>query len=417
MHDGTFKFSTRAVHSGQEPCPCTGSLATPIYQTSTFVFNDADQGAARFAGEEEGYIYSRLGNPTVHSLEDKISDLEGGEAGLAFASGMAAIAAVLLALVRAGDHLVADRTIYGCTYAFLTELLTGLGVEVTLVDTTDLEEVSRALRPNTRVIYTESLANPTLKVIDLPALAQMAREKGIQTVVDNTFLSPYLLRPLEQGCDVVIHSATKYLGGHGDLIAGVAVGKKELLNRIRMTTLKNMGGVLGPFDAWLLLRGIKTLPLRMERHSLNAQQVARFLAGRCEVSRVYYPGLESHPAHELARKLYEHGFGGVVAFELKAGYEAGRALLNSVGLIRLAVSLGDVDTLIEHPASMTHHGVGEEGRRRAGISDGLVRLSVGIEDAEDIIADLGQALDKDRRQGNRKEAGFRETRKSRAESR
>jgi len=384
-------FATRAIHAGQAPDPVTGALSTPIYQTSTFVFKDVAQGAARFAGQEDGYVYTRVGNPTQTALEQKMADLEGGEAGLAFGSGMAAISAVLMALLRQGDHVVHLDALYGCTHAFLHGILSRFGVEATPVDTSDLSRVRAAMKPNTRVIYVETLSNPLLKVADIPGLAAIAHEAGAKLVVDSTFLTPYLHRPLEQGADVVVHSATKYIGGHGDIIAGIAVGPRALMDEIRITTLKDIGGIISPFSAWLLLRGLKTLPLRMAAHCENAQTVAEWLAAHPAVDRVYYPGLETFHQHLLARRQMK-GFGGVLSFELKGGFDAGVHLMNHVKLCHLAVSLGDVDTLIEHPASMTHFAVPEEDRLKAGITPGLVRLAVGIEDVEDIIADLEQGL-------------------------
>lgn len=384
-------FATKAVHGGQFPCPTTGAVTTPIYQTSTFVFRDVAEGAARFAGEEPGYIYSRLGNPTVRALEEKMALLEGGEDAAAAASGMAAISAALLALVRKGQHVVAQRVIYGSTYSLLSRLLPDLGVEVTFVDRPSPDEIKRAARPDTRVLFLETPSNPTLELADLEALAELARERGIITIVDNTFMSPYLQRPLEFGVDVVVHSATKYIGGHGDVIGGVVVGRAAFIQEVKSRVLKDLGGIIGPFDAWLLLRGLKTLHLRMEKHSENALAVARFLASHPAVARVYYPWLETDPGYQLARKQMKTG-GGVVSFDLREGFDACVAMLNGVRLCHLAVSLGDVDTLIEHPASMTHSVVPPEERLAAGISDSLIRLSVGIEDAEDIIADLEQAL-------------------------
>jgi methionine-gamma-lyase len=384
-------FSTRAVHAGQSPDPLYGSLSTPIYQTSTFVFNDVAQGAARFAGDEEGFIYTRLGNPTQVALEEKIADLEGGEAGLAFGSGMAAITAVLMALVSQGDNIVHSSALYGCTFAFLHELISRFGVTATGVDTADLEAVKQAIRPETKVVYIETPANPTMRISDIKAIAEIAHAHGAKVVVDNTFMSPYLQRPLELGADVVIHSATKYINGHGDVVAGLAIGSKELMDEIRMTTLKDIGGIISPFNAWLLLRGLKTLAVRMDRHSSNAMAIAKFLEKHPAVAKVYYPGLESFDQHELAKKQM-YGFGGIMSFELKGGYDAGVRLMNGVKLCHLAVSLGDVDTLIQHPASMTHSVVPEEQRLIANITPGLVRLAVGLEDVEDIIADLEQAL-------------------------
>ncbi|MDV2884190.1 methionine gamma-lyase [Alkalihalophilus pseudofirmus] len=384
-------FQTLAVHKGYKPDPLTGSLALPIHQTSTFVFPSAETGGRRFAGEEEGYVYSRLGNPTVTALEEKIAALEKGEKALAFASGMAAISAVLLGLVRSGDHILCSRGLYGCTFGFLSILKDKFNVDYTLCDMRDKESILREIKENTKVIYIETPINPTMQIIDLALIGQIGKEHNVTTVVDNTFMSPYLQRPLEYGCDVVVHSATKYLGGHGDLVAGVAVGTKEFLEHIQFTTQKDIGGILAPFDAFLLVRGIKTLGVRMDRHSENAQKVAEFLESHPKVTNVMYPGLKSFPQHELAKRQMD-GFGGLISFELKEGLEAGLNMMNKLELLKCAVSLGDVDSLIQHPASMTHSVVPHEERIKMGIADGLIRLSVGIENVEDIIYDLEQAL-------------------------
>ncbi|HHY12223.1 MAG TPA: aminotransferase class I/II-fold pyridoxal phosphate-dependent enzyme [Firmicutes bacterium] len=387
------RLETKATHIGQEPDPLTGSIVSPIYQTSTFVFPSVDEGAARFKGERDGYIYTRLGNPTLAALERSVSALENGEKGLAFASGMSAISSVIMAIVSAGDHIVADKCVYGCTFAFLTGILTRFGVEVDLVNCSEPEQVEKAIKPNTKLIYFESPANPVLKMVDMEAMARIGKKHDITTVVDNTFMSPIFQRPLDWGIDAVVHSATKYLGGHGDLIAGIAVGSHEFMEHVAATTLKDLGGVLGPLDAWLILRGIKTLPVRMERHEQNAMKVAEFLENHKGVEKVYYPGLVSHPQHELAKKQMT-GFGGMLAFELKGGFEAGRTLMDSVRLCHLAVSLGETGTLIEHPASMTHSPMTPEARSAAGIAEGLVRISVGLEHVDDIISDLSPALKK-----------------------
>ncbi|MGB9840166.1 methionine gamma-lyase [Thermovenabulum sp.] len=387
------RFNTKAIHAGQKHDPFTGAHVTPIYQTSTFVFENVDQGARRFAGEEAGYIYTRLGNPTVTELEEKMAALENGEAAIATASGMAAISTVLFTLLKQGDHIVANDTLYGCTHSFLSHVLPKYGIEVTFADLSELSNLERAIKHNTKVVYIETPANPTLKLVDLGGAAKIAHNVGAKVVVDNTFMTPYLQRPIEHGVDVVIHSATKYIGGHGDVIAGIIVGPKDLIAEMKVPYLKDIGGIISPFDAWLLLRGIKTLGLRMDRHCRNAQIVAEFLEGHPMIDKVYYPGLFSHPQHELAKKQMD-GFGGMISFELKGGIEAGKLLMNSVEMITLAVSLGCVDSLIQHPASMTHSPVPREERLRAGIADGLVRLSVGLEDVEDIIADLEQALEK-----------------------
>jgi methionine-gamma-lyase len=384
-------LGTKCVHAGQHPDPQTGALTTPLYQTSTFVFNSAEQGAARFAGEEPGYIYTRLGNPTTAALEEKMAVLEGAEAALAFGSGMAAISAVLMALLKAGDHVLYGAPIYGCTYAFIHEQLANFGVAGSGVDCADLKAVEAAILPNTNVLILETPANPTMKLADIKAIAGICKRHGVTLVVDNTFMSPYLQRPLALGADVVVHSATKYISGHGDVIAGIACGTREFMNHVHMTTLKNIGGILGPFEAWLLLRGLKTLHVRLDRHCENAMKVARFLEGHDRVERVYYPGLPSFPQYGLACQQMDN-FGGILSFEVKGGLEAGRQMINRVKLCQVAVSLGDADTLIQHPASMTHSVVAPEDRLKAGITDGLIRLSVGLEDACDIIADLEQAL-------------------------
>ncbi|HHX24776.1 MAG TPA: methionine gamma-lyase [Thermoanaerobacterales bacterium] len=393
MNSNLKGFNSKAIHAGQKPCPVTGSHMTPIYQTSTFVFKDVDQGARRFAGEEAGYIYTRLGNPTLSELEAKIAALESGQAALGTASGMAAISTALLTLLKKGDHIVAGDTLYGCTHGLIHEMLPQYGIEVTMVDTSNIENIEEAIKPNTKVVYVETPANPTMKLVDLKKTAETAHKHGARLVVDNTFMSPYLQRPIELGADLVVHSATKYIGGHGDVIAGLIIGPKDLIDIMRIPYLKDFGGVLSPFDAWLLLRGIKTLGVRMDRHCANAQKVAEYLERHPSIDAVYYPGLTSHPQHDLAKRQMD-GFGGMMSFELKGGLEAGKILMNNVKMISLAVSLGCVDSLIQHPASMTHSPVPREERLKAGITDGQVRLSVGIEDVEDIIEDLDQALNK-----------------------
>jgi len=390
-------FATKAIHAGAKRDAQYGALATPIYSTSTFEFESAEQGGARFRGDEQGYIYSRLGNPTTAVLEEKLAALEGAEAALAVASGMAAVSTILWTAVRAGDHIIADETLYGCTFAYLNHGISRFGVETSFVDTSCVDNVVRALRPETKVLYLETPANPTLKVVDLEALAKVAHDynPNILVVVDNTFATPYLQRPLSLGCDVVLHSATKYLNGHGDVIAGMIAGKADFLSQCRLFGLKDMtGAVIGAFEAYLIIRGMKTLPLRVAKHCENAQKVAEFLAAHPKVEAVYYPGLASHPGHEIAKRQMHGGFGAVIAFEVKGGFEPGKTLINSVELAKVAVSLGDCETLIEHPASMTHSPYTPEERRDVGISEGLIRLAVGLEDAEDIIADLASALDK-----------------------
>jgi len=385
-------YDTTIIHAGQSPDPTTGALATPIYQTSTFVFENAEQGAARFALEEDGYIYTRLGNPTQSALELKMAALEKAEAALAVASGMTAIAAGFWTLCGQGDHIVAADTLYGCTHALLSHSMPKFGIEVTFVDASNLDNIRNAMRPNTKVVYIETPANPTLAIIDIAAAAKIAHEHNAQLMVDNTFMSPYCQRPLELGADIVVHSATKYINGHGDVIAGVILGKKDFINNVRFVGVKDItGGCISPFNAWLTLRGLKTLGVRMERHCKNALEVAQFLEKHPNVEKVYYPGLPGHPGHELA-KTQMSSFGAIISFEVKGGIEAGRKVMNSVELCLLAVSLGDTETLIQHPASMTHSPIPREERLKAGITDGLIRLSVGLEDPKDIIADLDQAI-------------------------
>lgn len=389
------KFATKAIHGGHKKDPVSGALTTPIYQTSTFVFDSAEQGGRRFALEEDGFIYSRLGNPTNAQLEEKMALLENGEACMSTGSGIGAITSALWTALKAGDHIVASKTLYGCTYAMLNHGISRYGVEVTFVDATNLDEVKGAMKENTKVVYLETPANPDLKLVDIEAISKIAHTvEGCMVFVDNTFCTPYLQRPLELGADVVVHSATKYLNGHGDVIAGFVVGKKDFITQVRLFGVKDMtGSVLSPFDAYLILRGMKTLQIRMDRHTKNAIEVAKFLESHPNVETVSYPGLESFPQYELAKKqMYMPG--GMIAFEVKGGLEGGKKLLNSLELCTLAVSLGDCETLIQHPASMTHSPYTQEERAEAGISEGLIRISVGLEDAEDIIDDLKQGLDR-----------------------
>lgn len=387
-------FSTRAVHAGYRPNEY-GALATPIYQTSTFIFDSAEQGGRRFALEEEGYIYTRLGNPTCSQVEDKLASLENAEAAVAMASGMGAITSVIWSIVSAGDHIVAAKTLYGCTFAFMSHGLTKFGVEVDFVDTSDPENVRKAMKPNTKIVYLESPANPNMLLSDISVISKIAHEtEGCMVVVDNTYCTPYIQRPIDLGADVVVHSATKYLNGHGDVIAGFAAGKKEFIDKVRLFGIKDMtGSVMSPFDAYLINRGMKTLEVRMEKHCSNAQKVAEFLESHPAIEWIGYPGLKSFPQYELAKKQMSLP-GAMIAFELKGGLESGKKLMNTVELCSLAVSLGDTETLIQHPASMTHSPYTPEERALSGISEGLVRLSVGLEHADDIIDDLKQALDK-----------------------
>lgn len=387
-------FGTVSIHGGSCKNPY-GTLAVPIFQTSTFVFDSAEQGGRRFALEESGYIYSRLGNPTTAVLEDKIAQLEHGEAAVATSSGMGAISSVMWTILKAGDHIISGKTLYGCTFAFFSHGLSKFGIEVSFVDTSDAEAVKKAMKPNTKAVYLETPANPNLKIVDIKAIAEVAHTNpNTLVIVDNTFSTPYCQRPIELGADIVVHSATKYLNGHGDVIAGMVISKKDLIDQIRLVGIKDMtGSVLGPMEAYLIIRGMKTLEVRMKKHCENAMKVAEFLAAHDKVAEVYFPGLKSHPGHETAAKQMD-AFGGIMSFELKGGFEAGKILLNNLKLCSLAVSLGDTETLIQHPASMTHSPYTKEERMEAGITDGLVRLSVGLENIEDIIADLEYGLSK-----------------------
>lgn len=387
-------FSTQAIHAGMEKNPF-GALATPIFQTSTFVFDSCAQGGRRFAGEEGGYVYSRLGNPTTSTLERKVAALEHAEDAVAAASGMGAITAAIWTVCKAGDHIIADSILYGCTFSFLEHGMKRYGVDVSFIDTSNLDEVRAAIRPNTSLIYLETPANPTLKIEDIAAVCGIAHGEGrnITVMCDNTFASPYNQLPIELGCDVVVHSVTKYLNGHGDVIGGIVCGRKSFIDEVRSFGIKDMtGAVMGPFEAYLVLRGLKTMDVRMERHNANAQRVAEWLEGCDKVEKVYYPGLPSFEGHELARKQMS-GFGGMLSFEIRGGRAAGAKLLDSLQMCSTAVSLGDAETLLEHPASMTHSPYTAEELEAAGISEGLVRVSVGLENVEDIIADLAQAFE------------------------
>jgi cystathionine gamma-lyase len=375
-------FSTRAIHVGQEPDATTGSVTVPIYQTSTYAQTDI--------GKHKGFEYSRTDNPTRSALQEVLSSLDGGLAALAFASGMAAETAVLM-LLQAGDHVVLTDDVYGGTFRLVDKILSRFGLEYTNVDATDLDAVRSAMRPNTRMVWMESPTNPLLKIVDLTAVAKIAHDGGARLVVDNTFASSYLQLPLELGADIVIYSATKYLGGHSDLVVGAAVLNDRKTWEALKFNQNSMGAVPGPMDCWLLLRGLKTLALRMERHEKNARAVAEFLVGRPEIQRVIYPGLKEHPGHELAARQMR-GFGGVVTIEVVGGLEGASRFMRALQLFALAESLGGVESLADHPALMTHASVPKESRERAGMTDGLVRLSVGIEDTPDLLADLDQAL-------------------------
>ncbi|MBK4999150.1 methionine gamma-lyase [Pseudomonas sp. S31] len=385
-------FSTRAIHHGYDPLSHGGALVPPIYQTATYAFPSVEYGAACFAGEEGGHFYSRISNPTLALLEQRMASLEGGDAGLALASGMGAITSTLWTLLRPGDELLVGRTVYGCTFAYMHHGLGEFGIKIRHIDLNDPKALKAAITPRTRMIYFETPANPNMQLVDITAVVEAARGHDVHVVVDNTYCTPYLQRPLELGADLVVHSATKYLSGHGDITAGLVVGRKALIDRIRLEGLKDMtGAVLSPHDASLLMRGIKTLALRMDRHCDNAQQVAELLAGQPQVELIHYPGLPSFAQYDLAQRQMSKP-GGMIAFELKGGIEAGRRFMNALQLFARAVSLGDAESLAQHPASMTHSSYTPKERAHHGISEGLVRLSVGLEDVEDLSADIEQAL-------------------------
>ncbi len=392
--DSDIRIDTKTVHQKPVDYP-VHPISTPIFSSSTFVLEDADHGARlsslQPAEGKSKYLYSRWGNPTTDVAADMINQLESGHRTFVAATGMAAISTSLFSLLKSGDHLVAATNIYGGTYEVVTKVLPQYGIEVTLVDGTKPEEFERAIRPTTRVIYAETPANPTMSISDLATIAELGRLNGIVTMVDSTFASPYNQNPIQFGFNMVLHSATKYLGGHSDIISGSITVDGEELEKKVFQTLKLFGGTMSPFDAFLLIRGIKTLAVRMERHNQNALAIAQFLESHPKVSRVYYPGLESHPQHELVKRQMR-GFGGMIAFEVEGGMNAAKKLIENVKIITLAVSLGGVESLIEHAASMTHTMVPKEERERAGITDGLIRLSVGIESAEDLIQDLKQVL-------------------------
>ena len=377
-------FTTKAVHAGRYT-PARG-VVPPIYQTATYAFETAREMQDIFEGKSEGFVYSRVGNPTQKVFEEKMAVLEGGESAKAFASGMGAINAAVLSIVKSGDHVISDRTIYGSTYDLFTEIFPRLGINVSMIDLSKTDELEENLQDNTKLIFCETPTNPTMKLVDIKKISQYHPT----TMVDNTYMTPYLQNPLELGSDVVVHSATKYICGHCDTLGGVIISDAEFIERTHQL-LKDFGAAMSPFNAWLLLRGIKTLTLRMDRHTANAEKVAEFLEEHPSIAKVYYPGLKDHPQHALA-KSQMRGFGGMIAFEMHS-YDEAEALMRNLKLCTLAVSLGCVETLIQHPASMTHAAVPKEKRESLGLTDELVRISVGIEDIDDIKSDLSQALD------------------------
>jgi len=393
-HPDTKRLATdsKLIHSGAHH-DAFGSATVPIYQTSTFSFENAQNGADRFAGKAGGFIYTRLGNPTILTLERQVAELENGAGAVATSSGMGAVSTVYMALLGQGAHLVGTAGVYGPSRLLAEKHLTRFGVESTWVDTTNLEELRRAMRPTTKMVYIESPSNPGMDVTDLAGAAAIAHEHGALLVVDNTFASPYLQKPIDFGADVVLHSVTKFLNGHADVVGGVIIAKTEALFAQLRSMMNILGCNMDPHQAYLVIRGIKTLGVRMERAQANAMKIAHWLESHPKVEWVRYVGLPSHPQHELAKRQMK-GFGAMISFEVKGGLEAGRIVMDNVQLATLAVSLGGVETLIEHPALMTHASVPREHRLEAGLTDGLVRYSVGIEDADDLIADLGQALDR-----------------------
>lgn len=388
-----YRFETDLIHKGIPDFQGVGSLVPPIYQTSTFVFKDAEQGEARFSGKEAGYIYSRLANPTVRVFENMLATLEKGEAALAFASGMAAVSAVLTTLTKTGDHILCSQGIYGCTFGLLQSFKDKYQIDHSFSSLESKDEVLENIRENTACIFIETPINPTMRLVDLEMVAEAAGEQGIPVVVDNTFASPYLQKPLLHGCDVVIHSATKYIGGHGDVLGGIAVGRRDFIEKMAKTVQKDMGGILSPFDAWLLIRGLKTLAVRMDRHSENAEKLASFLAAHPKIEQVFYPGDMRNPDWLIMKKQMEKP-GGLISFSLKGTKETAQQFMNNLRLIKIAVSLGDPETLIQHPATMTHAVVPREERYKMGISDTLMRLSAGLEAWEDLRDDIRQALEK-----------------------
>lgn len=385
-------FATRAIHHAYDPQANDGALTPPLHLTSTFAFETAEAGGEMFAGAREGHVYSRISNPTCDLLEQRIAELEGAEAGLALSSGMGAITSALWTLLSPGDELIVDKTLYGCTFSFMQHGLAKWGVTITHVDMTDPDNLKTAISQRTKVVYFETPANPNMRLVDIKVVAEIAHQNDAIVIVDNTYATPYLTRPIELGADIVVHSATKYLGGHGDVVAGLVAGRKDQIADIRLFGMKDMtGAVMAPFNAMLVLRGLKTLALRVERHCQTATTVAAWLENHPSVAMVSYPGLPTFPQHELAKRQMAMP-GAMIAFELTGGIEAGIDLLNRLQMIQRAVSLGDAESLIQHPASMTHSTYTAEERIAHGISDGLIRLSIGLEDADDILADLEQAL-------------------------
>lgn len=389
--NSSLRFATLAVHSGEDPCPATGALDTPIYQSTTFVSATAEEMAAVYGGQQPGYMYTRYGNPTISALETKMAALEGCEASIATASGMAAVSSAILGYIKCGDHVVAARSLYGAAYDFLNRILPRFGASCAFAASSRIEDFEAALQPNTRLVYFETPSNPVLELIDIEQLAKLCRSRQIPLMIDNTFATPALQQPAALGATVVVHSATKYLCGHGDAMGGIIAGPRDYIARLGKEIVRDFGGVISPFNAWLILRGIHTLHVRMPAHCANAAQIAAFLQAHPNVERVNYPGLPDHPGHDIARKQMKD-FGAMLSFEVRGGYESGKKVMNAVKIFARAASLGDTRSLIVHSASTSHQAVPRDRRLAAGITDGLVRLSVGIEAAGDLIHDLDQAL-------------------------
>lgn len=392
-------FGTKLIHAGHEFRDTFGALSTPIYQTSTFCFNSVEEGMDIFAGKKAGYAYTRGGNPTIANLEKRIAVLENGEECILTSSGMGAISGVLLGLLKSGDHLLCGECVYGCTDYIITHMLPRFGIEVTFVNTSNLDEIEKNIKPNTKMIYFETITNPTMVITDIKAVSDIAHKHNILVTVDNTFSPPPQVCPIDEGADFTVHSCTKYINGHGDVISGAIIGKKDVLDVIRReTTSKLLGTTPSPFEAFLMIRGLETMELRMMRHCENGLSVAKYLESEKCVKRVYYPGLESHEQYSLAKTLLKGNYGGMLAFELNDkvngmdGFEACKKMINHLKIFNIAVSLGDPASLIQHPASMTHANISAEERKKAKISDNLIRVSCGLENSEDLINDLKQAF-------------------------
>ena len=385
-------FDTKLIHAGDFHDEF-GSAVTPIYQTSTFSFKNAEHGANLFAGKEKGYIYTRIGNPTIGALENKLAELENGFGGVALASGMAAVSTIYAAILKAGDHMISTGAVYGPSRAVMESIFKDFGVESSYINTSIIENIEKAIKPNTKMLYLETPANPTIELTDIKAACEVAHKHNIIVVVDNTFSSPYLQKPLNLGADVVLHSLTKFINGHADIVGGALIVKEEELYKKVRKAMTFIGGNMDPHQAYMVIRGVKTLSLRIDRAQESAMKIAEYLEAHPKVEWIKYPGLKSFEQHELAKQQMS-GFGSMISFGVKGGYDAGVVVMNNVKLALLAVSLGGVETLIQHPASMTHAGVAKEARLEAGITDGLVRFAVGIEDVNDIISDLDQALAK-----------------------